>query len=49
VAREADVRDQATLEDALREGLEKFGHVEIVSANAGISSFGPETWLNDDR
>jgi NAD(P)-dependent dehydrogenase (short-subunit alcohol dehydrogenase family) len=33
----------------LREGLEKFGHVDIVSANAGISPFGPVTWLNDDR
>jgi (+)-trans-carveol dehydrogenase len=49
VAREGDVRDQSSLEDALREGLEKFGHVDIVSANAGISPFGPVTWLNDDR
>jgi SDR family mycofactocin-dependent oxidoreductase len=49
VAREADVRDPSTLERALHEGLEKFGHIDIVSANAGISPFGPETWLNDDR
>jgi (+)-trans-carveol dehydrogenase len=49
VAREGDVRDQESLEDAVREGLDKFGHIDIVSANAGISPFGPETWLNDDR
>jgi SDR family mycofactocin-dependent oxidoreductase len=49
VAREADVRDQGTLEAAVQEGLDKFGYIDIVSANAGISPFGPETWLNDDR
>src|SRR5215211_2791907 len=49
VAREADVRDQSSLEDAVQEGIDKFGHIDIVSANAGISPFGPETWLNDDR
>jgi SDR family mycofactocin-dependent oxidoreductase len=49
VAREGDVRDESTLEAAVQEGLDKFGHIDIVSANAGISPFGPETWLNDDR
>jgi (+)-trans-carveol dehydrogenase len=49
VARVADVREPATLEGAVQEGLDKFGHIDIVSANAGISPFGPETWLNDDR
>jgi SDR family mycofactocin-dependent oxidoreductase len=49
VARRGDVREPDTLSDAVREGLEKFGHIDIVSANAGISPFGPETWLNDDR
>jgi (+)-trans-carveol dehydrogenase len=49
VAREADVRDAASLDGAVREGLEKFGHIDIVCANAGISPFGPQTWLNDDR
>ncbi len=49
VAREADVRDQGSLEAAVQEGIDKFGHIDIVSANAGISPFGPETWLNDDR
>ncbi len=48
VARVADVRDSATLTAAAEEGLAKFGHIDIVSANAGISPFGPETWRNDD-
>lgn len=49
VARVGDVREIETLAAALAEGLDKFGHVDILSANAGISPFGPESWLNDDR
>ena len=49
VAREGDVRDHGSLEDAVAEGIAKFGHIDIVCANAGISPVGPETWLNDDR
>jgi SDR family mycofactocin-dependent oxidoreductase len=49
VARKGDVRDLGSLADAVQEGIDKFGHVDLVSANAGISPFGPETWLNDDR
>jgi (+)-trans-carveol dehydrogenase len=49
VARKGDVRQLDSLGDALQEGLDKFGHIDIVAANAGISPFGPETWLNDDR
>jgi SDR family mycofactocin-dependent oxidoreductase len=49
VAREADVREVGTLTAAVQEGVDKFGHIDIVCANAGISPFGPETWLNDDR
>src|SRR3954451_4826867 len=44
VARQADVRDRASLQAALDAGLEEFGHVDIVSANAGISPFGPQSW-----
>jgi SDR family mycofactocin-dependent oxidoreductase len=36
VARVADVRDQATLAAALAEGVEEFGHVDAVVANAGV-------------
>jgi len=49
VAREADVRELGPLAAAVAEGVEKFGHIDVVCANAGISPFGPETWLNDDR
>ncbi len=49
VARKGDVRDQPSLEAAVQEGIDKFGHIDIVSGNAGISPFGPETWLNDDQ
>jgi SDR family mycofactocin-dependent oxidoreductase len=49
VARRGDVRDVESIREAVQEGVDKFGHIDIVSANAGISPFGPETWLNDDR
>ncbi len=48
VARVGDVREIESLNEAVAEGLEKFGHIDILSANAGISPFGPESWLNDD-
>jgi SDR family mycofactocin-dependent oxidoreductase len=35
-AREADVRDRSSLQRVLDDGLEAFGHVDIVLANAGI-------------
>jgi (+)-trans-carveol dehydrogenase len=44
VARKGDVRDRSSLQAALDAGLNEFGHVDIVSANAGISPFGPESW-----
>src|ERR1700709_2385317 len=36
VARRADVRDPAALRAALEEGVAELGHLDIVSANAGI-------------
>jgi SDR family mycofactocin-dependent oxidoreductase len=39
-ARKADVRDFAGLKAALDEGVAELGHVDIVSANAGIFTFG---------
>jgi SDR family mycofactocin-dependent oxidoreductase len=44
VARQGDVRDRASLQAGVDAGLEEFGHIDIVSANAGISPFGPESW-----
>jgi SDR family mycofactocin-dependent oxidoreductase len=49
IATKADVRDLAGLQAAVAEGVEAFGHLDVVSANAGISPFGPETWLNDEK
>jgi SDR family mycofactocin-dependent oxidoreductase len=49
VARKADVRDLASLQASVQEGIDKFGHLDIVSANAGISPFGPVTWENQQR
>ncbi|RVW00969.1 mycofactocin-coupled SDR family oxidoreductase [Rhodococcus spongiicola] len=40
VAVKADVRDLAGLQKAFDTGIEQFGHVDIVVANAGIISFG---------
>jgi len=50
VATEADVRDYDALKQALDDGVAELGRLDIVSANAGIASFGPlaelpeQTW-----
>ncbi|WP_067664964.1 mycofactocin-coupled SDR family oxidoreductase [Nocardia miyunensis] len=50
VARDADVRDYAALAETVREGVSAFGRLDIVVANAGISSpastleMSEETW-----
>jgi (+)-trans-carveol dehydrogenase len=50
LTRQADVRDFASLDAALQEGLELFGHVDILLANAGVVALGlswetpEETW-----
>jgi len=46
VAAQADVRDQQALAGALATGLDEFGRVDIVVANAGIAPMqsGPEGW-----
>ena len=40
VATQADVRDYGALKAALDDGVAQLGHLDIVSANAGIFSFG---------
>lgn len=40
VARQVDVRDQSGLKDAVTEGVEAFGRLDIVLANAGIMAHG---------
>ena len=49
LAVKADVRDLPSLRDAVDATVDRFGGLHIVSANAGISPFGPESWLNDDQ
>lgn len=41
VSREVDVRDLAALQEAARAGMEAFGRLDVVVANAGISSPAP--------
>ncbi|WP_261166673.1 mycofactocin-coupled SDR family oxidoreductase [Microbacterium sp. Marseille-Q6965] len=43
VARKADVRDFGSLSAAVGEGVAELGHVDIVSANAGIFAFGDQS------
>ncbi|SDZ13913.1 mycofactocin-coupled SDR family oxidoreductase [Herbiconiux ginsengi] len=50
VARKADVRDYDALKTALDEGVAELGHVDIVSANAGIFAFGEQSQqVTDDE
>ena len=46
VAQQADVRDQAALQTALQAGLDEFGRLDIVVANAGIAPMesGADGW-----
>ena len=45
VATKADVRDYGALKKALDDGVAQLGRLDIVSANAGIASFGPAEQL----
>jgi SDR family mycofactocin-dependent oxidoreductase len=47
VAKVADVRDQAALDEAVAEGLRQFGRIDVVCANAGIASFAPFWEMTD--
>jgi SDR family mycofactocin-dependent oxidoreductase len=49
VARKADVRDYDALAAALDEGVAELGHVDVVSANAGIFTFGEQSQLVTDE
>ena len=48
VAVQGDVREQADVDAALAEGIEAFGGVDIVLANAGIIHDYKKTWLIED-
>ena len=47
VARQADVRDRASLSTALQAGLDEFGRLDIVVANAGIAPMQSAGGLDD--
>ncbi len=49
VAIQADVRDYGTLKAALDDGVAQLERVDIVSANAGIFSFGTAEELTDEQ
>ncbi len=49
VATKADVRDYDAVKAALDRGVAELGHVDIVSANAGIFLFGDESHLVSER
>ncbi|NKY52250.1 mycofactocin-coupled SDR family oxidoreductase [Nocardia vermiculata] len=48
IARNADVRDYAALEAAVGEGVNALGRLDIVVANAGISSPAPTLEMSED-
>jgi SDR family mycofactocin-dependent oxidoreductase len=48
VARKADVRDLDGLQKAFNDGLNEFGHVDTVVANAGIATYGKSWELTAD-
>ena len=45
----ADVRDLASVQRVVDAGVAKFGRLDVVSANAGILSFGQAHELDEDR
>jgi SDR family mycofactocin-dependent oxidoreductase len=49
VATQADVRDFGALQAALDDGVAQLGRLDIVSANAGIFSFGMMDQLTDEQ
>lgn len=49
LALEADVRDQAALDEAVRRGIAEFGKIDILIANAGIWTRAPFWELNEDQ
>jgi SDR family mycofactocin-dependent oxidoreductase len=49
VARQGDVRDFASLEMAVEDGVAELGRLDIVIANAGICSFDPVEELSEEK
>jgi SDR family mycofactocin-dependent oxidoreductase len=49
LAREADVRDQTALDEAVSEAIGLFGHIDVVVPNAGLVSFGRSWELSEEQ
>lgn len=49
IARQGDVRDSAAVRGLVDEALARFGHIDIVLPNAGITTLGPVWELTDEQ
>jgi SDR family mycofactocin-dependent oxidoreductase len=49
LAREVDIRDDAALRELVADGMEQFGRLDIVVANAGVLSWGRIWELTDEQ
>jgi SDR family mycofactocin-dependent oxidoreductase len=49
LSRQADIRDDAALKQLVAEGVEQFGRLDIVVANAGVLSWGRVWELTDEQ
>ncbi len=49
LAREVDIRDLAALEQVVADGVEQFGRLDIVVANAGVLSWGRMWELSEEQ
>lgn len=49
LAREVDIRDDAALRQLVTDGVEQFGHLDILVANAGVLSWGRIWELTDEQ
>ncbi len=49
LARTVDVRDSSALDGVVAEAISTFGHIDIVSANAGIATTMLKTWEMSER
>ena len=49
LAREVDIRDLAALQQVVADGVEQFGRLDIVVANAGVLSWGRMFEMSEEQ
>ena len=49
LAREVDIRDLAALQKVVADGVEQFGRLDIVVANAGVLSWGRMFEMSEEQ